>query len=100
MPRILRFTSTPNPNAIRAELDARVVQPDGAAGPTREAFRSYSDPSHAEHDPLARALLGVPGVAGVFISTDGMWFTLTRRAESPWEPIKDAASRILLGWPA
>ena len=51
---------TPNPNSIKWVLSSSIV-PDGNGA-------HFSSPPLPEQSPLAAALFGVPGVAGVFLT--------------------------------
>jgi hypothetical protein len=74
--RVIDFEDTPNPNAIKCNLDACVH--DGSA-----SFRSRDD---AQAHPLARAIFELKGVNNLLLCND--WLTVGREAGSPWAPIK------------
>ena len=80
----LRVEATPNPNSLKFTAD-RVVW-EGRA-------QTFSDPAQAFASPLARELLGVPGVRSVFFLRD--FVTVTREGSAPWEPIVDQVQAIL-----
>lgn len=83
-PRLLRFESTPNPNALKCTLDAPL---------TPSATRSFRAPEDAADDPLASALLNVPGIIAVMFCND--FVTLTRAPGADWGPIRAAVKRLL-----
>ncbi len=85
--RVVKFHGTPNPNALRLQLD-RVVPP--LASP---ALRSYSDPDRAAQDDLARRLMGVVGVANLLIQND--WITVGKLPQTPWATLKPALAKAL-----
>jgi hypothetical protein len=74
-------SSTPNPNAVKFTVGVSV------GGPTTFV------PSQPTDDPLGAALLGLPGVASVFLTAD--FVTLNKLPDAGWEPIIDPATQIL-----
>jgi hypothetical protein len=46
-------------------------------------------------DPLAAALLGVPGVVGVLINP--AWVTVNKSPEVEWKQVKPALRKVLSG---
>jgi NFU1 iron-sulfur cluster scaffold homolog, mitochondrial len=72
---------TPNPNALKFTVGAPV------GGPVTHLAGSGTD------DPLASALLALPGVVSVFMTAD--FVTLSKSAEADWEAIRPAAIAIL-----
>lgn len=86
-PSVKSFQPTPNPNALKCVLEGRL---DVAPSPKP---RSYARPQDAADDPLARALLAIPGVTNVLIHPD--WITINRAPDAEWAPIKAAVTRAL-----
>jgi len=80
----LRVEATPNPNSLKFTA-ARVLW-EGRA-------QTFSDPTQAFASPLARELLGVPGVKSVFFLRD--FVTVSRDPNAPWEPIVAGVEEIL-----
>ena len=64
---------TPNPNSIKWVLSSTVVADGNGA--------HFSEPPLAAQSPLAAALFGVPGVAGVFLGSNFLTVTKTDGAE-------------------
>ena len=85
--RVVEFQETPNPNAVKCILDP-------PAPPAPElGMRSYQSHAAAAHDPLAAALLAVPGAVGVFINQG--WVTISKAPESEWRTVKAAVKKVL-----
>ena len=76
-------SSTPNPNAVKFTVGVPV------GGPTTFV------PAQPTDDPLGSALLGLPGVASVFMTAD--FVTINKLPDAGWDPIIDAATSILEG---
>lgn len=74
-------SSTPNPNAVKFTVGVPV------GGPTTYV------PSQPTDDPLGIALLGIAGVASVFMTAD--FVTLNKLPDAAWEPIIEPAKVIL-----
>jgi Scaffold protein Nfu/NifU N terminal len=86
--KIIRYITTPNPNALKCMTDAPIPRPATPRSP-----RSYTTLDAAADDPFALALLKVSGVTGVLIADD--WFTVNRSPDSAWKSIKsDVESAI------
>lgn len=83
--KVVRFDATPNPNAIKCSLDARIS----------DTPRSYFKPEEARaaSDTLAMALFSIPNVTNVLIHTD--WITVCKSPDGQWEPIKAAIRAAL-----
>ena len=75
------ISATPNPNALKFTVSQDVGGP--------QTFVAGQDAD----DPMAAELLGIPGVASIFMTAD--FVTLTRVPEVDWEPIAAAAEDIL-----
>jgi hypothetical protein len=82
---VLEFQETPNPHAVKCIVEPPVPARDGG-------LRSYQSAGDAAGDPLAARLMGVPGVAGVFINQG--WVTVTRQPGEEWLGIKSAVRRV------
>lgn len=79
----VEYQPTPNPNAGKFVTDRPVV-PDGGS-------RSYFDPEEARDDPVARALMGLPGVRSIFMVED--FITVTKAPTTPWADLIPEVSR-------
>jgi NFU1 iron-sulfur cluster scaffold homolog, mitochondrial len=75
------ISPTPNPNALKFTVGRDV------GGPKTFVASRETD------DPLAASLLGLPGVASIFMTAD--FVTLTKMPEADWEGIAGEAERIL-----
>ncbi len=74
-------TPTPNPNALKFTVEAAFDTP-----------RSFAAGGETD-DPVASALLAVPGVTSVFMSAD--FVTLSKSPDALWDEIAPEATRIL-----
>lgn len=81
--KITSFDETPNPNALKVSVAARLGEG------TRPLYH-IPDP-HA--DPIGHALMSIPGVRHILITDT--WFTINKHEQAPWKPIKEAARRAL-----
>ncbi len=72
---------TPNPNALKFTVGQDV------GGPTTVVAGQESD------DPTAQALVNLPGVTSVFMTSD--FVTLTRGPDGDWAVIAEEAKQIL-----
>lgn len=81
--RVLRFETTPNPNAVKV-----LVEPAPAGG-----IRSYFRAEQAGQDPLGAALFAIEGVTTVLIHEQ--FVSVNKRAEKTWGPIKKAVQAVL-----
>jgi NFU1 iron-sulfur cluster scaffold homolog, mitochondrial len=77
------INSTPNPNALKFTVGVPV------GGPTTFV------PSQPTDDPLGAALLGLPGVASVFLTAD--FVTINKLPDAAWEPIIEPAQQAIAG---
>lgn len=74
-------SATPNPNALKFTVGAHFDRPKSfAAGQETE-------------DPVAAALLTLPGVTSVFMSAD--FVTITKSHDAFWDTIAPQARQIL-----
>ena len=79
----IQTESTPNPATLKF-LPGRVVMDEG----TFEA----RDLAEAEHSPLAKALMQLPGVGGVFFASD---FISVTKSEGEWQYLKPAVLGVV-----
>ncbi|MCE2967580.1 MAG: NifU N-terminal domain-containing protein [Phycisphaerales bacterium] len=84
--RVTRYQQTPNPDALKCELDRSTGRHKGPP-------RSFRSAEQAAGDPLGRAIMQIPGIAGVLIHED--WLTITRAPNTPWESLKPHLERTL-----
>ncbi len=77
----VRVEPTPNPNALKFTVGVDVGGPK-----TFVADR-------ADGDPLAEAILGLPGVTSMFMTAD--FVTLTKAPDADWGDIAPRATEIL-----
>jgi hypothetical protein len=75
------ISPTPNPNALKFTVGADV------GGPKTFAAGQATD------DPLAIALLSIPGVTSVFMTAD--FVTLSKSPDGDWDAIAGDAQPIL-----
>ena len=85
----IRVQRTPNPNSMLFHVNRELT--------TKKTGETYSTPEAAEGSRLARALLGVRGVASVFFLPASI--TVTRDPAAAWEdvlsPVEDAIRSAL-----
>jgi len=89
---VLRFDTTPNPNAIKCVLD-QIIIPDG------QPPRSYRDPQSAANDPIASAIfaLGSEGdITGVLMNAD--WITVNKSPTVNWSSLHKQLTHTLAGF--
>ncbi len=84
--RVTRYQQTPNPDALKCELDRSTGRHKGPP-------RSFRSAEEALADPLAAPLMRIPGVVGVLIHED--WLTITRVPGTSWEALKPEVERVL-----
>jgi hypothetical protein len=100
---VIRFESTPNPNAEKCVLGtplAPATSPTGAAAPNgpgsaRVASRSFRSAAEGQHDPVAARLFAIAGVVGVFIHQSGAWLTITKSPDASWKSIRAGVQAAL-----
>lgn len=83
-PLSISVQPTPNVNALKFVLDRRL---------TEGKSRTFRSPEEAPDEPLARALLGIPGVVQVFFLND--FITVTRAPDIPWEQLADRVEEAI-----
>lgn len=71
----IRLEFTPNPNALKYVVDDHTLLPRGTA--------SFTDQAGAESSPLAKRLMGIPGVSSCMIGSN--WVSVTKSDEGDWE---------------
>ena len=81
--RVVKFQSTPNPNALKVLLDA----------PITDRPRSFRSRTEDASDALAARFFAIDGVTSLLFNQD--WFTVNKSAEAHWPPIKKAIEREL-----
>lgn len=81
------YQDTPNPNALKCLLSAKVG----------DRPRSFFTSAEALNDPLATQLFAIPGVTNLLIHPD--WITLGKSPQSEWKPIKAEFERVLRALP-
>lgn len=72
---------TPNPNALKFTVGSPV------GGPTTFVAGRETD------DPMAAALLALPGVSSIFMTAD--FVTVSKTPEGDWDDIIEPASSII-----
>ena len=85
--QVTEFQDTPNPNALKCVLDRPAPPIDGPG------LRSYHSSEAAKNDPLAGALLALPGVVGVLINP--AWITISKSPDADWRALKPALKKVL-----
>jgi Fe-S cluster biogenesis protein NfuA len=84
MAKVLRTSTTPNPNALKFHMDCRV---------TAEGSRSFPDKASAQQEPLARALFEIPQVTSVLCFEDVV--TINKTEDSAWDSLIPAMGSVL-----
>ena len=82
-PLIVTVQQTPNVNALKFVVNRRM---------TEGRSQTFTDPTTAAA-PLARDLLGIPGVRQVFFLND--FITITRTEEADWGAVAPAAEALI-----
>ena len=77
----VQIDATPNPNALKFTVGVDVGGP--------KTFVAGRD----EDDPLAVALLSIPGVTSIFMTAD--FVTLTKTPDADWAQVAEVAQKIL-----
>jgi len=83
-PLSISVQPTPNVNALKFVLDRRL---------TEGRSRTFRSPEEASGEPLAQALLALPGVVQVFFLND--FITVTRAPDVPWEQLADRVEETI-----
>lgn len=79
--------TTPNPETLKF-LPGQVVMANGSA--------HFSGPDGAEDSPLAQALFGVEGVAGVFLGSD--YVSVSKASDADWTGLKPEILAALMAF--
>lgn len=87
--KVTKLENTPNPNAIKAILDGRII----ASG-----SRSYENPSEAAGDPIATALFAIPDVTSVFLTPS--FLTVVKAPAASWDGIAQQVCQVVEGMEA
>ncbi len=80
---ILRFESTPNPNAVKCVLD-RVIS---------DRPKSFLNADAAAGDPLATPFFELPGIRNILINGD--WISVNKFEDTPWSALKPALRKAV-----
>jgi hypothetical protein len=80
----IRIEATPNPNSLKFSTNRTLWE--GRA-------QTFNDQSQAFASPIARSLLGIPGVKSVFFLRD--FVTISREPDIAWESIAPEVERVL-----
>ncbi|MEO1584350.1 MAG: NifU N-terminal domain-containing protein [Planctomycetota bacterium] len=83
MPRVLRYETTPNPDALKLILDA----------PVSDRPRSFLNEADAGDDPIAGPIFAAGGLRAVLINGD--WVTVNKQPGADWKAIKPVCERVL-----
>lgn len=86
MPRIIGVSPTPNENALKFDLDGKLVE-SGA-----KTFKSVAD---AEAYPGVARIMALPGIAQVFTVNDFM--TVNKSPEADWDTLEKAVRSAFEG---
>lgn len=84
MPTSISVQPTPNVNALKFVLDRHL---------TEGRSRTFRSAEEAAGEPLAGALLGIPGVVQVFFLND--FITVTRTPDISWEHLVDRVEEVI-----
>ncbi|MFG0292518.1 MAG: NifU N-terminal domain-containing protein [Phycisphaerales bacterium JB050] len=86
--KIIRFESTPNPNAIKCILDA----------PISDRPKSFLNAAAADDDPLGSPFFELPGIRNILVNDN--WISVNKLDETPWSTLKPALRRVVRDLPA
>ncbi len=81
--RIIDIETTPNPNALKFNLDQ----------PISRGTLSFVRPPDAGQNPIAASLFTIDGVVSLMFRGD--FVTVNKRADADWGPIKAKVRRAL-----
>ena len=82
--KVVKLESTPNPNAMKLLLDAKILE---------SGSRSYDHPSEAKSDPIATALFEIPDVKSVFFMPT--FVTIVKEPAASWDGVAQMATQVL-----
>lgn len=71
--RVTRIEPTPNPNAIKLNVDGQIIE---------SGSRSFDTPAEAAGNPLASALFEIPAIRSVFFMPS--FVTVSKDASADW----------------
>jgi len=81
--KILRFESTPNPNAVKCILDRTLS----------DRPRSFLNAHAASEDQLATEIFALGGVRNILINGD--WISVNKLDDADWNRLKPALKRLI-----
>lgn len=87
--KVVKLENTPNPNAIKALLDGRLI----ASG-----SRSYDHAAEAAGDPIATALFAIPDVTAVFLMPT--FLTIVKAPAASWDALAQQVCQVVEGFEA
>lgn len=76
--------TTPNPNSIRV----------GLSQPMFPAARTFRTAAEAEGEPIAKGLLGIPGVVQVFMLNN--FISINKDPGAEWAKIEPKVAEVLM----
>lgn len=82
--KVMNFEPTPNPNAMKFNVDGRLIE---------GGSRSYDTPSAADGDPLATALFALGKITTVFYMPG--FVTVNKEAGADWSSLAPAIARTI-----
>ncbi len=83
MARVLRYESTPNPDALKLILDRAIS----------DRPRSFLSPEDAAGDPVAEPIFASGSVRAVLVN--GGWVSVNKLPEADWASLKPVCERAL-----
>lgn len=81
--RIIRFETTPNPNAIKCVLDRVVCNRP----------RSFLCEHDAQTDPIATQIFALGGIRNILINDD--WISINKLENAKWTTLKPALRKLM-----
>jgi len=81
--KIIRFETTPNPNAVKCILDR----------PASDRPRSFLSAAAAGDDPVAAPLFAIGGIRNILINGD--WISVNKLDDTEWATLKPALKRAV-----
>ncbi|MCR9218557.1 MAG: NifU N-terminal domain-containing protein [bacterium] len=81
--RIVRFETTPNPNALKCVLDR----------PITEVPKSFLSAGAAAGDPLAEPFFELGGIRNILMNGD--WISVNKLDATDWAALKPRIRRVL-----
>jgi hypothetical protein len=85
--RVVKYQTTPNPNALKVILD----------GPISDRPRSFRSATEGDGDELAARFFAIEGVTSLLFNGD--WFTVNKSSDAAWPSIKKSVERELASMP-